>query len=265
MWLWMFSIAALSYASIVGGLYVFQRKLIYTPWHRPEYAHAFTEPSGAETVQILTEDGLSLRAWHYKAQEGNPTILYFHGNSGLLEDRIDKYQHLAAQGYGVLALSWRGFGKNPGNPSEQGLYTDARAAITYATAQGISPAQMIFYGESLGTGVAVQMATETTPRLLVLEAPYTSLTRRAQEMHWYAFAGHLIEDKFDSLSKAGQVSCPVLVLHGAKDKVIPLAHGEALYAAFTSRKHLVVYPDRAHVDFDLEDMAKQVAAFDRVP
>lgn len=253
-------ILVILYALIAAGLYLFQRKLIYLPAETPDYS----KYHGLENVELLrlpTSDGLHLVTWHLKGDPALPTIVYFHGNAGTLMDRADKYATLNAQGFSVIAPSWRGYSGNEGSPSEEGLYTDARAAITYAHSLGIPDDRIVLYGESLGSGVAVQMATEITPAALILEAPYTAVSDRAAELYPWIPVRLLIKDHFNSLSKIGKINSPLLIMHGTNDETIPVAHGKKLLEAAPTPKKGVFILGAGHVDFDLEEVAREVKEF----
>ncbi|HUI22636.1 MAG TPA: alpha/beta hydrolase [Methylocella sp.] len=243
------------YCALVAGLFIFQRRLMYFPAKMTAPPSAF----GLKRVQdifVETSDKLKLQTWVHPARAGRPTILYFHGNALHLGKRAAWFHAFIDAGFGLVAVSHRGFGKSEGSPTEAGLYADARAAIEYA--QGtlkIPSKQLIYFGESLGSGVAVQMATERPPGLLVLQAPHTSVETRAAELCPFLIGvRHLVRDKYDSLSKIASVEAPLLILHGAKDAIIPLRHGETLFAAANQPKAMVVYSEVHHDDFSGEQI-----------
>ena len=151
---------------------------------------------------------------------------------------------------GVLLAEYRGFGGNGGTPREQGLYADARAAIGFLGRQGVGPGRMVLFGESLGSGVAVQMATEYACAALVLEAPYSSVVDVAQDRYWMFPVKALVKDRYNSTAKIGKVRCPILIMHGTADRVIPIKFGERLFALAPSPKEMKVYPGLGHVGFD---------------
>lgn len=216
-------------------LFVFQRQLMYQP-----IAHTPQTPPGVERVTFETEDGLSLFGWHIPAPEGRPTLLFLHGNYGHLGMRVHKMNFWRDRGYGVFLFSWRGFSGNPGRPSEDGLYQDADAAIQTLMARGIAPRSIILYGESLGTGMAVEMATRHDVKAIVLEAPYSSVTGVAQERYPIFPVRALVWDHYDSLSKIDDVEEPVILMHGALDRIIPLHHAQMLYDAANEPKFLLI-------------------------
>ncbi len=254
-------IAVLAYGVLLGVLYGFQRKLMYHP------ATALGSPadyglSGFTPLRLRAQDGTQLTLWYRKAEAGKPTVLYFHGNAGHIGDRAPMYRALAGHGFGVLALSYRGYGTSEGSPSEQGIYQDARAAIGYLTQQEhLAPGNIILYGESLGTGVAVQMATEFPIGLLALQAPYRSVVQRAAELYPYVPVSLLLKDRFDSLAKIGQVRAPLLLFHGLEDEVIPVAHGKAVFEAANEPKQAFFLPGVQHNDFDSATVCAHLLAY----
>lgn len=247
------------YGMLVGGIFALQRRLMYFPaiMISSPQAHGLSD---IQEVFLTAKDGIKLQIWAYAARENYPTIVYFHGNAGNLADRAAKFSAFIDQGFGLVALSYRGFGKSQGTPSEQGLYADARAAIHYATQTlNVKPHQLIYFGESLGSGIAVQMATEITPGLVILEAAYTSVETRSAELFPYVLAArYLVLDKYDSLSKISDVHTPLLMLHGEKDATIPLTHGKTLFAAANEPKDLIIYPHVYHTDYSIEEILKPV-------
>src|SRR5262249_39306345 len=140
---------------------------------------------GVEDVELTSTDGETLQAWYSPAQAGRATILYFHGNGGEIADRPERFTAYQAQGFGAFFLSYRGYGASTGSPSEQGLINDARAAYDWLMAKGIDPGELMLVGESLGSGVAVQLAAERRVRALALEAPFASAVDVAAAAYWW--------------------------------------------------------------------------------
>lgn len=217
------SAIALAYLLVVAGLYLFQRTFIY-----PAPDAQAPLPPGHERVAIETADGLSLEAAWRPATQGRPTVVFFHGNGDNWGGGSAATEGLAAAGFGVLLPEYRGYAGNPGSPSETGLYADGRAAIAWLGQQGIAPDRIVIVGNSIGSGVATQMALEHEPAALVLISPFISLPGVAGEKIWWAPASLLVRDRFYNLAKIGRIKAPVLVLHGDTDKVIPFAHGQPL-------------------------------------
>lgn len=250
-----FGIAVGGYGELLGAAAAMQRSLIYFPdGVRPEPDRRVLP--GIEVVTLDTADGLSLVAWHQAPRRLDlPTLVYFHGNAGHLGLRAAKLAPYLAAGYGGLLTSWRGFSGNPGRPSEAGLYEDGRAALAFLTARGIGPSRTVLYGESLGTGVAVQLATEIGPAAIVLEAPYTSIADIAAWRVPIAPVGPFVIDRFDSAAKIERVSAPLLIVHGEDDHTIPVRFGRRLHEAANQPKHGVFIRGAGHLDLYDHGMA----------
>ena len=256
------SFIGILYVSLLALMYVFQRKLMYLP-ERQLHAPQYYGLSGFEEISFTTSDGIALQSWYRRAQPSFPTIVYFHGNAGNIGDRASIYAALADKGFGVFALSYRGYGKSQGYPSEEGLYADARTAIHHLTlSQQLSIQNILLFGESLGTGVATQMATEFDVALLILQAPYRSVSGRAGEIYYFLPVKLLIKDKFKSIKKISGVKAPLLLFHGECDDVIPVYHGKTLFEAATcSPKRAFFMPNIAHNDFDSNVISAHVLDF----
>lgn len=239
----------LCYLVLLVGMTIFQRKLMYLPVKDIKSPENYGL-RGTLDISLTSEDGTPLHLWYKEAKGDLPTVIYFHGNAGNISDRAPLFAGLAEKGLGVAMISYRGYGKSEGSPTECGLYKDARTAVKWVKSRGIPMSQIAFYGESLGTGVAVRTACEFTPKALFLQAPYSSVISRAAEIYWYVPVRKLIRDHYDSLSHIGQVKSKLVIFHGRKDDVIPLAHGERLFAAANEPKQLFVFDDIHHNDFD---------------
>ncbi len=201
----------------------------------PDPAAPDTELAGVpqmSPVRVDTADGLTLLAWYRPATaKDRPTLVYFHGNAGHIGHRGAKVRPYLDAGFGVLLLAWRGYGGNPGSPSEEGLYHDGRAALDFLSRAGVPPSRIALYGESLGAGIAVQMATERPVGAVVLEAPFTSTADIAAHHYWYLPARYLVRDRFDSKAKIGRIGAPLLIVHGERDRIVPVDLARALFAA----------------------------------
>jgi uncharacterized protein len=155
----------------------------------------------------------------------------------------------AEAGLGVLLLEYRGYGGNPGAPSETGLYTDAAAALDFLLQhKGVPVNRLVIYGESLGSGVAVHMAAGREIGALILEAPFTRLADAASYHYPYVPVSVLLRDRFDSLSAIGRIRAPILILHGKRDRVVPVRFGHALLAAAPEPKEGWFSPEASHED-----------------
>jgi uncharacterized protein len=249
-------ISLIAYAAMAVCIALFQRRLMYHPNKHIGTPQQYGLSENMADVMIVSKDGTLLQAWIQPAKEGYPTVVYFHGNAGHIGDRAAKFSTFVDNGFGLVALSYRGFGKSNGSPDEQGIYNDARAIIDYAlTKLHIPPAKLIYFGESLGSGVAVQMASERAPALLMLEAAYTSVETRSAELFPYIlFVRHLVRDKYNSLAKIRAVNAPLLMIHGALDDTIPLRHGRELFNAARESKSMITYPEVNHTDYTNEQI-----------
>jgi fermentation-respiration switch protein FrsA (DUF1100 family) len=239
----------IAYVLLIVLMYALQRMLLFHPDKNLEAPQAYGL-SDFEEVFITSADGLKLQLWYRAANPGFPTIAYFHGNAHNISGRAAIYEALAAGGFGVAALSYRGYGKSEGSPTEQGLYTDARAVMAFLKEKNITPERTALYGESLGTGVAVHIATEYPISMLVLQAPYISVEDRASELYSFVPVKLMIKDKFRSIDKIKNVKAPLVLFHGERDNVIPAKHGRAIFEAANDPKQAFFFPTTNHNDFD---------------
>ena len=231
-----------------GPVTAFQRSLTYFPdTTRPTPADS--EVPEFAPVTLETGDGLSLLAWYAPPRAtGAPSLVYFHGNAGHIGMRGFKVRAYLNAGLGVLLTTWRGYSGNPGTPTEDGLYADGRAARAFLRTRGCGDAQQILYGESLGTGVAVHLARESSPAALVLEAPYSSVVDIASGRFPLLPVGPLIADRFDSAAKIGKVTAPLLIVHGERDRTIPVRLARKLFRRAREPKEGVFIPEADHAD-----------------
>ena len=222
-------VGVLAYLAVVAALYAFQSRLIYPA---PQEVPALT-PGYAE-VTLNTEDGLALRAFYSEAREGLPTLVYFHGNGGTLAGASVSNAAMAEAGVGVLLVEYRGYGGNPGKPSEEGFKRDADAALEWLQDAGIAPADTVVVGNSIGSGSATYAATKmaekgTPPAGLILIAPFTSLPDVASETAWWVPVRLLMQDTYPNRERLKELSeVPILIQHGTRDNVVPFSHGGAL-------------------------------------
>ena len=240
------AICGLLYAAALGFVYSQQTALLYPGDHGPDVLPGGI--AGLRDVRVQTADGLALTAWFKPPAPGAPTLLYFHGNAGNLNGRAGRVRLFGATGWGELFLEYRGYGGNPGTPSEAGLDADARGAIAYLAGQNIASSRVILYGESLGTGVAVRLATEVPVAAVILDSPYTSIADMAQRRYWYFPARYLIHDRFELLARIARINAPLLVMQGERDQVVPPAMGRAVFAAANEPKEFWSNPQADHFD-----------------
>jgi fermentation-respiration switch protein FrsA (DUF1100 family) len=253
-----------AYAIAALGMYVFQRKLQYHPANKgltPESVGI----SGASVETLTTADGEKIVLWYVPAKVGMATILYFQGNVGEIGDRPLRFNYYHSRGFGVAYLSYRGFGGSSGSPSETGLMADANAAYDWLLARGVEPNRIALLGESLGSGVAVQLAAQREVGAVALEAPYTSTVEVAAKIYWWLPVHALMKDQFKSIDFIAAVVAPLLIIHGEEDRLIPVEFGKRLFDAANQPKELEIVPGFGHdVLFEESTWAREVEFFARV-
>lgn len=254
------------YLFIVLGMYLFQRTLMYHP-ERADLDPARYAMANTQAIRLKSPDGVHVTVWHHPAHAHMPTIIYFHGNAAHLgsDYRRERFSAFAAQGYGVLALSYRGYGDSEGTPSEDGMMDDARTTIRYAKdTLGLGADAMILFGESLGSGIAVRMATEFAVRGVVLDSPYTSAAHRASEIYPWLPVHLIMKDTFNSIAWIEHVHVPLMIFHGANDTVIPVQHGKQLFHAANEPKWADFPLGVGHVDVPALDLIREMGRFFRL-
>jgi len=197
---------------------------------------------------------LTIPVWHLPPHEDHPVFLYFHGNGGSLRWREERFRALVADGSGLVALSYRGYGGSSGRPTEAGLLKDAAAA--YAFANGRYPAErIVLWGESLGSAFAIAVAAERPVACVVLEAPFTSAVDVGARHYWFVPVRLFMKDQFRSDLRAPEVRAPVLILHGEKDAVVPIDLGKRLYSLIQAPKRFITVTDAGHNDLGARAVA----------
>lgn len=257
---WALTVAAGVYLVFVGALYLGQRSLLYHPDPTSLNAAEAGLPSSA-LVETETKDGLTLS--HFFVPPGDPeapVVVAFHGNAGNAGDRVEKFASLVAGGYGLFLAEYRGYGGNPGQPSEAGLIADGESVLAWLEDQGIGEAQLVLYGESLGGGIALALAQQQRVRAVILEAPFTSVGDAAQQHYPYVPAKWLVKDRFDNLKRIRNLDLPILIIHGAQDRVMPSSHSERLAEA-APRASLQILPQAGHNDLSYHGALDKVLEF----
>lgn len=247
--------AAVAYAGLTLVLLLAQRALLYPG----ATGGPIAADHWGETVEILTADGERLSALHSAAQQGHPTVLYFPGNA----DRIDRYgflgQGLASRGFGLLALSYRGYPGSTGAPTEAGLIADGLAAYDWLASRSAGP--IVLVGQSLGSGVAVAVAAERQPAGLALISAYDSVLALARKAYFFLPVGLFLKDPFRSDLRIGRVGTPKLFVHGRRDTLVPVGHGEALFLQTPEPKRMVILDEAGHNDIWSERLLREIADF----
>ena len=245
-------ISAALLAAVAAIAWSQQRRLIYFPFA--------TVPSpdtlglaNTTAVSFTTEDGLPLAGW-FVAGRGRPahTVIVFNGNAGNRAFRSPLAQALAHAGLSVLLFDYRGFGENPGSPSEAGLKVDARAARNYVLGRGaVDPAGLVYFGESLGTAVATELAVDHPPAALILRSPFTSMTDVGKHHYGYLPVGWLLRDRYTTIDRIARVRAPLLIIAGDADRIVPIELTRRLYGAAPDPKTLLVIRGADHNDESL--------------
>ncbi len=203
--------------------------------------------TGLKEVELTTSDGLVLKSWFKEPNTPKGfTILIFHGNAGHIGDMVEKFKRFIDAGYGLLFLEYRGYGGNPGRPSEKGLYSDANAALNFLSKQHIFSDKIILYGESLGCGIAAKLSSENTFAATILEAPYTSIADVAQRHYWFLPAKWLVLDRYKILEIINNIKSPLMVVHGEQDNVISIEFGKKVFEAAPEPKEALFIPNAGH-------------------
>jgi fermentation-respiration switch protein FrsA (DUF1100 family) len=233
-------------AFVVGILFIAASRAPYYPMMYPSGLWELQSKLGAKDVWLLTSDGVRLHAWWVMAPQASLVTLYLHGNAGNVTYRFLQIREITAAGSSVLMLDYRGYGKSGGSPSEHGLYADADAAYRYLLDCGYGAQHIVLQGESLGTAVAVDLASRKECAGVVLEAAFTSGRDVAKTV--LPFIGPLVFRGFDSKSKIGKIRAPLLFLHGERDEIIPLKLGRSLFEAAPEPKWFIEVPGAGHND-----------------
>jgi fermentation-respiration switch protein FrsA (DUF1100 family) len=252
-------------ATVLAVIWFGQRSLMYFP-SSDAGSPADAGLSTAEVVTLRTEDDLELGAWFIPPATlpSGYTVIVFNGNAGHRGYRTGLARGLAQRGHATLLFDYRGYGGNPGLPHERGIMRDARAALAYVRARpGVDTRRIVYFGESLGTAVAVQLATEHAPAAIVLRSPFTSFVSMARvHMPWVP-ARWLLRDRYDSIAVIDQVTSPLLVIAGDRDSIVPFEESEALYARARGPKRFVTIDGADHNDEALTDGPLVIDATDK--
>ncbi|MGD9854860.1 MAG: alpha/beta hydrolase, partial [Planctomycetaceae bacterium] len=280
--------AVVPYLAVVAIFTLFQRRLIYQPTRQASLRAADfgLAPTAARDVQMTAEDGLTLHGWLLFADQPahNPRapddvrtseqlVIYFPGNAGHRGYRTSDFLEFTRQGLDVLIFDYRGYGENPGAPSEPAMQADARAACRFAREElGADPSRIVLFGESMGGAVAIALAAEmceqgTPPSALITNATFASLAETVKWHYpWFPFQ-FVLRDRWPSVQRIPHVTCPVLMFHGARDDIVPFSQGRELFAAVPSAstsgrpKQFVELPANGHNDIPVSLLDEELHAF----
>jgi fermentation-respiration switch protein FrsA (DUF1100 family) len=253
-------------AAILTLIWTMQRRLMYFP------TDGLLTPgeiglTDVEPVTFETPGGLRLSGWFIAASGPSPrvTVLVFSGNAGNRAHRAPLAAALHRHGLQVLLFDYRGYGGNPGAPTENGLAADSRAARAYLAGRpDVDPSRMVYFGESLGSAVAVDLAVEHPPAALVLRSPFTSMTDVGQHHYPFLPVRLLLRDRFAAIDQIRRIRVPLLVIAGGHDRIVPIENSRRLYDAAVAPKTLLVLPDADHNDDELlagEEMIRAIVRF----
>ena len=240
-------IAVVAILSVMG--FSFQTGLIF-PAEKLSPDHKFSPNKSGEEIRIITEDGVSLSAIRYSNFKSDKVILFFHGNAGSLESWRFVYNDLEYLKTDMIILDYRGYGKSGGKISEKGLYLDAKALYAHARGLGYGDSDIVIYGRSLGTGIAVDLAQGRKIAGLVLESPYSSLRTMIYRQFWYMLPYFYLAYTFDNCRKAASIASRLLVIHGTRDEVIPIGYGKKFFDCYEGPKRFVPINGGGHNDLD---------------
>jgi fermentation-respiration switch protein FrsA (DUF1100 family) len=253
-------------ASILALIWTQQRRLIYFPSADVPAADAI-DGANVEPVTFETADGITLNGWFFAAAGPSPrtTVIVFNGNAGNRAHRVPLAAALHRRGLQVLLVDYRGYGGNPGTPSQKGLAADSRAARAYLAGRSdVDMSRLVYFGESLGTAVAVDLAVDHPPAALVLRSPFTSMSDVGQHHYPFLPVRFLLRDRFAAIEQIPRSRAPMLVIAGARDRIVPLESSRRLYDAATSPKTFLLVPDADHNDYELfagDEMIEAIVRF----
>ncbi|MEL6315078.1 MAG: alpha/beta hydrolase [Pseudomonadota bacterium] len=240
----LFVIIAL-YCAVALMMFLLQRQLLYHP------SNVNPDPRtvglrGVDVISLETPDGESIILWHAPAPRDRPHVLFFQGNGGESANRADRFAAYQDAGFGVVFVSWRGYGGSSGAPSETGFMTDARAAYDWLWTTGVEAEKIALVGESLDTGVVVQLAAEQAVGVVLLGAPFTAAVDIAALQYPWLPVRLLMKDQFRSRDYIDQIAAPILIQHGTEDRVVPYALGQELSVLAGDHAAFVTVPNEGH-------------------
>lgn len=236
----------------IGALMIriFENRMIFPA---PRYPRGFVPPETfglkAEEVWLTASDGVRINAWFFPKAGSSRVLLFFHGNAENIGTGLGRTKVLSTLGLNILAVDYRGYGKSEGSPDEQGVYRDADAAYRHLMDQrGFPPKGIIIHGASLGGAVAIDLASRVECGGLIAESTFTNARDMARHAFLIPLFAYAPKSEFRSVEKIATVRAPVLILHGSRDELIPIAMGERLYQAAPAPKSFVAFGSAGHND-----------------
>jgi hypothetical protein len=257
MFLTMLIVASIAYAAMLATLYGLQRSMLYVGGGEllPPADIGLTE---VEVLRLETLDGERLAAWYRAPEPGQRTILYLQGNAQTLSDRVQPFSGFMEAGYGLLAISYRGFSGSTGTPTQDGLVTDALTAYDWLAERG---ELVIVYGQSLGSGVAVQLAVQRTVEAVVLEVPFSAAVDVAAQQYPMFPVRLLMKDQWRSRDLIADINAPLLIVGAGQDRVIPVEQSRQLFDMASEPKRYVLLPESSHIGPWDHGIGEAMAAF----
>ena len=253
-----FLILLFLYIFVIIFLFFYQRKLLYHPSEN-NYLDETSLNHNIEKKFIQSEN--KLVSWYFEKNSDYKTILFFHGNAGKLDNRVYKLNELSKLEINYLIIAYRGFSGNEGKPTESGLYQDAKSAKIWLNNNGVKDKDIILYGESLGTAVAVDLARKHKFAGIILESPFTSMTRLAQKYYPIFPVKIILKDKFDSINKIQKINSPLLVMHGEEDTIVPFSMGVEIFEkSNTQKSEYFIKNDDHMMNFD-QNLISEIQKF----
>ena len=248
------------YLIVVAFVFFNQRNLLYHP-----FENNYNKDSANfsyEEILIPTSNENNLKAWfHKKDLKQKKTLVFFHGNAGDLRNRIYKLNLIKDFDINFLIVAYRGFSGNEGKPSETGLYDDARSTLDWLKKQGVREDNIILYGESLGTGVSVEVAQNKKFAGIILESPFTSMVDAGKFYYFYLPVSLLLKDRYETVKKLKNIKIPILVMHGKKDKIVPFHMGQKVFEKANEPKFYYFPEEDDHMMEYNENLLKALNKF----
>ena len=238
--------AIVIYLILLTLIYINQRKLLYLPSEN----NYLDDPINFTYDEFFIEvdKDVKIKSWLIeKDLKKYKTILFLHGNAGNLFNRSYKLNRFNELNLNVLIISWRSFSGNQGKPNETNLYEDAKKAVKWLNGKGVETENIILYGESLGTGVAVEIGQSNKFNSIILESPYTSMVKAAKIYYPYLPVKFLLKDKYESEKKIKNIKTPILIMHGKKDNIVPFYMGKKLFEMANKPKKFLQIEEDDHM------------------
>ena len=234
------------YFVVLFGAVILQERFIYLNLRTKPQNPSDVGLAEVTAQTVSMQDGQRLQHWRAPAQEGMPTLIYFHGNKETLAWRATRFRTILDAGYGLSTFAYRGYSGSTGRPQEQTIYSDALAI--YDETKRITEGPLVIYGESLGTAVATYVATKRSAVCVVLEAPFTSMVDMAARYLPIWPVSVYIRHRFPSFERIASINKPLLILHGTRDRIVPIRYGRRLFDAAVEPKEMTVFDGAGHIN-----------------